>query len=72
MTVAEDLEIIRTVGRGSFGAVKLCHENHSELPVILQEMIAADDEEQRKHFIKEVKMLMSIAYINIAKFVFEV
>ena len=65
ITNKEDLELVKTVGWGSYGKVILCKKGKDIL--ILKELTESDDEGHRL-FIKEAKLLNSLDHPNIVTF----
>lgn len=66
VTKQNEIDIIKTIGRGSFGVVKLCKKENSKM-LILKEMID-HNEDQEKLFLKEAKMMIEIQHQNIVRF----
>ena len=73
LTRTSGLDILNTIGKGSFGIVKLCKKIDGSL-FIIKELLTddIDDEDDdgtlQKMFIKEAKLLNSLTHDNIVKF----
>jgi serine/threonine protein kinase len=65
VTKQNEIDIVKTIGRGSFGIVKLCKKENSKV-LILKEMID-HNEDQEKLFLKEAKMMNEIQHQNIVR-----
>lgn len=66
VTLPEDLQVVKIVGRGSFGIVKLCVKKMGK-EVILKEMLDCS-EDQAKQFIKEAKIISTFKHQNVVQF----
>lgn len=65
VTKADSLELMKTIGSGSFGIVRLCRKGEERL--IMKELIDNDVDNQRL-FLKEANMMHTLIYENIVKF----
>ena len=49
VTKQYEIDIVKTIGRGSFGVVKLCKKENSEM-LILKEMIYHNEDQEKLFF----------------------
>lgn len=65
-TNLNSLEIVKTIGKGSYGLVKLCKKSNGALAIVKE--LIGEDEDCQKLFIKEAKVMHSLNHKNVVKF----